>query len=141
MKKIILLICGAFFITLATAQTGNIKVKVNGLKSDEGTAKLGLYNSKDDYPAENKAWKKGSAKITNGEALFTYKDIPEGTYVLIVFHDVNDNAKFDKNFIGMPKEKFGFSQNIYGKMGAPDFDDIAFTVEEEKTTELTITIK
>jgi uncharacterized protein (DUF2141 family) len=43
----------------------------------------------------------------------------------------------DKNFFGVPKEGYGFSNNARGLLGPPDFDDVVFLLDQEnKTTSL-----
>jgi uncharacterized protein (DUF2141 family) len=42
--------------------------------------------------------------------------VPHGEYAIAVFVDVNGNGKMDKNFLGIPKEQYGFSNNVMGKM-------------------------
>ena len=59
-------------------------------------------------------------------ARVTFEGVPFGTYALKVFHDENDNGKLDTNFVGMPKEAFGFSNDAMGRFGPPDFDAASF---------------
>ena len=54
--------------------------------------------------------------------------VPHGEYAIAVFVDVNGNGKMDKNFLGIPKEQYGFSNNVMGRMAAPTFDQAKFEV-------------
>ncbi len=47
---------------------------------------------------------------------------------MAVYHDVNNNEELDKNFVGIPKEPYGFS----GKngFGSPYFDRVKFQLDE-----------
>ena len=45
-----------------------------------------------------------------------------------MFHDENMNEKLDKNFMGVPKEGYGASNNQKKKMGPPNFDETKFHV-------------
>ena len=63
-----------------------------------------------------------------------FENIPHGDYALKVFHDENENQKLDTNFIGMPKEKFGFSNDAMGRFGPPSFEQARFRFEESATT-------
>ena len=40
-----------------------------------------------------------------------FTDLPAGVYAVSVFHDENMNQKLDKNFVGVPKEEYGASNN------------------------------
>ncbi len=53
-----------------------------------------------------------------------------GVYAIAVYHDVNGNRKFDKNWIGLPKEPFGVSNNPRVRLGPPKFKEAAFEVNE-----------
>ncbi len=76
-----------------------------------------------------------------GSLVAAIKNIPPGFYGIAVWHDENGNKKMDKNLLGIPKEKYGFSKNIYGRFGPPDFDKIAVKVTPEQVVELTINLK
>lgn len=55
-------------------------------------------------------------------------NIPDGEYAMVFFIDANENEKLDKNFIGIPKEQYGFSNNAMGAFSAPTFEQAKFTV-------------
>ena len=38
-------------------------------------------------------------------------NLPAGNYAVQVMHDENENNKLDTNFMGMPIEGYGFSNN------------------------------
>ena len=44
------------------------------------------------------------------------------------FHDENSNEELDTNFIGIPKEGFGFSNDAFGKFGPKKFKEWLFEV-------------
>ena len=56
-----------------------------------------------------------------------------GKYAFKYFHDENSNKKLDTNLIGIPKEGYGFANNIYGSFGPPDFKDTIFEVKNDTT--------
>jgi uncharacterized protein (DUF2141 family) len=61
-----------------------------------------------------------------------------GGYAVSIYHDANGNGHFDQNFLGLPLEGFGFSNNPSTALGAPNFADARFAVTGG---ELTIHIK
>ena len=70
----------------------------------------------------------------------TFKDIPIGEYSVAIYHDVNDNNLFDRNWIGYPKEPFAISNNLRPfKILFPSFD-AAKVVLSEKGATLSITL-
>ena len=52
-------------------------------------------------------------------------------YSVSAFLDENDNAKLDKNFLGVPKESYGFSKNVKGSFGPPSYDQTKITLENK----------
>ena len=67
---------------------------------------------------------------TMGELHATLR-LPFGKYAITIFHDVNDNEELDTNFIGIPKEPYGFSNNPKSSFGPPGFDDAVFEFEKD----------
>lgn len=57
-------------------------------------------------------------------------DLPAGEYAITLFHDVNGNHLLDKNFIGIPTEPYGFSNNARGLFGPPTFDAAKFVLNQ-----------
>ncbi len=60
---------------------------------------------------------------------YVLKDIPPGEYALLAYYDTNGNDRIDKNFIGIPREPLGFS-NQYRPKGPPSYARAAFTLNE-----------
>ena len=44
-----------------------------------------------------------------------------GTYAIAIYHDENNNHHFDRNFLGLPAEGFGFSNDAPTGLGPPSF--------------------
>ncbi len=65
--------------------------------------------------------------------LLIYRDLPAGRYALSLFHDENGNGKLDSNVAGIPIERYGFSRDARGRMGAPDFDAAAIELQGDTT--------
>ncbi|WP_299677886.1 DUF2141 domain-containing protein [uncultured Dokdonia sp.] len=126
-KFIIALILGTTTIyaqqdTAASLQ--DIQVTITDIASDEGMLYVGLYNSETTFLS--KRYKGTRSKIKDGKVVVIFKDIPEGTYAVSVFHDENSNQKLDTNFMGIPKEDTGCSNNAKGFMSAPKWKDAKF---------------
>jgi len=47
-----------------------------------------------------------------------------GVYVVALYHDENDNHKFDRSGIGLPVEGYGFSNNPPTLLGLPSFRSV-----------------
>jgi outer membrane protein len=70
---------------------------------------------------------------------YLIKDVPAGDIAVLVYVDENNNGVIDKNFIGIPKEPLGISNN-YRPKGPPAFSRAAFTVAENESATVDIQI-
>jgi uncharacterized protein (DUF2141 family) len=121
-----------------TGLLATLNVNLNGLDSTKGSLRYLLFNSSEGFPDHaEKSLKQGSVSADHTELKIS--DIPPGSYAFTIFHDENDNNKLDTNFIGIPKEAFGFSNNPKILFGAPSFEKCEFEVKEDKT--ITIEMK
>jgi uncharacterized protein (DUF2141 family) len=66
--------------------------------------------------------------------------LPHGEYAISLFVDSNGNKKIDKNFFGIPKEQYGFSNNVMGRMSPPSFDQAKFMVTGPTTQNIKLRI-
>ena len=119
----------AGFVSISTAETDDqIKVDVVGLHSADGDVKCALFNSAEGFPADSsKAIKTTSGPIHDGTAECVFDRVAAGEYGISVYHDENFNGKLDRNFVGMPKEGVGASNDATTTFGPPPFDHARFT--------------
>lgn len=143
MNKTIKLALAAGFTLFSMTQTvlakdghGSLTVKVAKLKNNNGNVRIAVYNSQDNYNAEKgggdseKACNKAVAEIKSNEAQTTFDDIPYGEYAVKFFHDEDKSGKFYKNFMGIPKVEYGFSNNAKGRFGPAGYDQAKFKLDK-----------
>jgi len=68
-------------------------------------------------------------EVKEGTISVSFEDVAIGTYAIAVFQDKDTDGKLDSNLFGAPTEPYGFSNNVYGRFGPPDFEDVSFKVE------------
>lgn len=128
-------------LSLDTTQSNELVVNVAGFRNDKGKCLAYLYDKKNGFPSKPKeALKSVSAKIIDGKATLVFKDITLTNCAISVIHDENDNKDFDTNFIGIPKEGFGASNNPKSSFGPPSFEDAKFGFPT-KNGEVSISIR
>ena len=124
--------------TSSTSDANIVKVDVVGLHSNDGQVHCALYSSADGFPdGFAKAAATTTAAITNEQAVCEFRAIVPGDYAISVYQDENSNGKLDRNFVGMPKEGVGASNDAKGSFGPPKFADARFSYKGG-TQELTI---
>jgi uncharacterized protein (DUF2141 family) len=128
---------------MASAQSScpGIHVKVLNIKNSVGNVACALFESPAGFPVEFLRYATNimAIKIRDAQARFCFLDIPPGTYALAVIHDENMNGKLDTNWLGVPKEGYGFSNDAKAALSAPSFSAATFIYDGE-TLELTITL-
>jgi uncharacterized protein (DUF2141 family) len=121
-------------------QAGTITVQLTGFENDQGAVKLCVCRSEDEYTGKAKEFCTASTEIKNKKAQWIFEHMPYGSYSIKVFHDENGNSKLDKDFLGVPMERYGFSNNARGRFGPPPFQRAAFTLSAPKMT-ITLELK
>jgi len=131
----------------AVAQTPagapNLRVIATNVKSDQGTLYVWVYDRKDDWLSDRVRTQKPLKVAGNrtGDRMTVDLLLPDGEYALSVFQDVNDDGKLERNFIGIPKEPAGLSNNLRPKFGPPKYRDATFKVSVGTVTEQKIELQ
>jgi uncharacterized protein (DUF2141 family) len=122
-------------ILLTQQNTKNeISVGISGLKNQKGQVLIYLFSSETGFPTEfNSAFRSGKANISGTVSQFVFYDIPPGNYAIAIVHDENSDAKLGTNFIGIPSEGIGVSNNPKGSLGPPKFNEAVFSHQNGPT--------
>jgi uncharacterized protein (DUF2141 family) len=119
MKTYRLLFLLSLFLVSTGSTAQNLTVVVKGVKNSKGMVRVAIYNSEKDYMKT--MWRSAGVQAAMGEVQIVFENIPPGNYALSIVHDTNMNDKMDTNAMGIPKEGFGFSNNVRGAFGPPTF--------------------
>ena len=112
-----------------------LRVEVEGVRSDSGLIAITLYA---DNPHRFLV-RHGSMYVGRTQAVAGTTDgcifVPKpGTYALAIYHDENANQKFDRNFLGLPAEAYGFSNTPSTLFGLPSFHSVRLAVAQSGQT-------
>ncbi|MDH5255548.1 MAG: DUF2141 domain-containing protein [Gammaproteobacteria bacterium] len=116
-----------------------VRVVVTNITKPGGTLLAGAYSSPDTWLGATTVASRDvpvAGNVRNGTVAFDMP-LPPGTYALSVLQDMNGNRRLDTNFIGIPTEASGSSNDAPAKWSAPKFKDAVFTVGDQPI-ELTI---
>jgi uncharacterized protein (DUF2141 family) len=123
----------------SSAQTTKQVVKITNIDQVKGNLYIGWYKDPSTFRINDKAIFREKITLTNQKEIsVVFKNIPNGRYAIAVFLDENDNYKLDRNVFGIPKEKYGFSNNVLPRLRAATFEESAFEIKNQEST---ITIK
>ena len=140
-KKIVLMVliqivCSIFLFAEEAAEEKKLTVEITNITSEEGQIILAIYNSSENYD-KRIAFEEVKLKPEIDTVIFE-TNVPDGEYLVMLVHDINNNGKLDTSFIGMPKEPVGLS-NYDGKGIPGKFKKHKFSVNEN--TEIIIPLK
>lgn len=114
---------------------GKLRISVTGAVNNNGTINLALFNSGNEYLSKKGTpFMKVKAPISSNQAEIELTDVPFGEYAIKVYHDENGNGLMDKNFMGIPKEDYAFSNNAAGTFGPPSYDKVKFNFNKNGMT-------
>jgi len=109
----------AALATAGPALATDVTFEVTGIDSRTGHILVVLYDEASFLRKPVKAVRLDPAP---GAVSGVFRDVPEGAYAITAIHDENDNGKLDSNLIGIPTERYGFSNNP-SLWGPPRFTD------------------
>jgi len=120
--------CSAFIFALLVSQrlysqNFNLAVSITDFRSPDGEIQIGLFNNKESFPLADKQYRFIIIEVNEFQGSYIIKNLPEGEYAVAVLHDENSDKICNKNFLGIPKEGYGFSKNFRPKLSAPKFED------------------
>ncbi|HEY9703323.1 MAG TPA: DUF2141 domain-containing protein, partial [Allocoleopsis sp.] len=119
------------FHILGTSPTkGRLNVIINGIKSQQGSVRVAIYNSSETFLDEKKFVFSNSTNVGKTPQVQLSFDVPYGTYSVSCYHDVNNDTKLDKSSFGFPVEPYAFSGNDIAKWRKPTFNETKFTLQE-----------
>ena len=108
----------------AAAQTLTITVSLPGNQS-EGTLMLGVFDSQESFDQGEIVM--GLSQIAQvGLNQIAVPNLPNGTFGISVFLDINGDGELNRNLLGAPTEPFGFTRNPRIRFSAPGFDAFSF---------------
>lgn len=104
---------------LGAGVPSTLTVNVSGLRNTNGTLIACVFRDKSGFPTCQKSTTaiKQSQRISGTSMTLRFNGIAPGTYAVSVQHDEDANGKLKTNFIGMPKEGVGISNNPGGRPG------------------------
>ena len=119
-RTIILVVTALSLVSLVTIDEYSVNVTIEGYQHQEGQLSVALYNSDNGFPKDHaEAYQRQTVAIDDSTTQITFDGVPVGTYAVAVYHDENGNQELETNFMGIPKENVGISNNPKVGIGNP----------------------
>lgn len=118
---------------------GNLIVIITGFENDRGDCWFALDNSEEVYESDDSVFIGKILPIKNNKVIVEIDSLNYGYFAIKVFHDENSNRKLDTDFLGIPTEDYGYSNNVSAWFGAPSWERAKFFFnQKEMTIEISI---
>tara|TARA_B100000941_G_scaffold257317_1_gene207127 strand:- start:127 stop:576 length:450 start_codon:yes stop_codon:yes gene_type:complete len=104
----------------------SLEIQINNLESNKGPIYIRILDENQNPVII------GTSTVINYSAEISFDSISPGKYAIQFFHDENENQKMDFNLIGIPKEKFGSSNNVKPVLGPPKFEKMLINLNDSE---------
>jgi len=118
----------------STEPEGTLLVRVTNVQELRGTLYVYLFRPGDNLFKE--PWRAEHCPVTNLESEFRFQHLAYGTYVAFAFQDLNGNGRLDHNWLHLPAEPLGYSnQWNFGLLtGLPTFEKAHFSFSPSESS-------
>jgi uncharacterized protein (DUF2141 family) len=137
---ILLLYTSTNFSQSDSINIGDLTILIVDLSDNEGTVRVALFNSEESYEKGTNPVVGEVLDIKNKISKLTIENLSFGEYAVKCYHDKNNNGELDTNFLGIPQEDYGFSNNADGLFGPPPYNRAKFQFETKLKT-ISISLK
>jgi uncharacterized protein (DUF2141 family) len=115
-----------------------LEITVTNIRNSTGTIKWAVFKNETQFKKYDDYVDAGYVNAKQGNVIITTKNIPDGNYAISVYHDENNNSEIDFNFLGLPTEGFGFSNNPVIYFGPPSFRECCFDKSGKKNVSIKV---
>lgn len=126
------------------AYQGRITAVFQGLKSRDGYLRVSLYDRADGFPNGSPVARRDfllptlDPKTPLDSLSVTFDGLPPGAYAVCAFHDRDGSGRLTQNFLGMPQEEWGMSNDPRPKFRAPRFEQARLGLSPMESKTITI---
>ncbi len=116
--------------SVSAVHAGELKLELDGKGMAGNQIRVAVYsaNAPEQFPSDQKYYRGVVYEATSDQLIVRIPDLHSGKYAVAAYVDSNRNGKQDKNFLGVPKEIYGISNDARGMFGPPDFAEAAFDI-------------
>jgi uncharacterized protein (DUF2141 family) len=125
-------------IILYPLSKSKLTIEVKSIPNEKGNIFIGLFRPKDDFPIFGKQYIGKIISVSGKKMSYSFAELAEGKYAVAVFHDENKNGILDKNYLGIPTEAYGFSNNARRTFSAPSFEEAEVNLNSDLAISITL---
>jgi len=107
-----------------------LTVEDENVRNAQGVVGVLVFKTAQGWPEKFSAALRAKAIAAHtGVVEITIPDLPAGDYAVVALHDENTNKQLDHNWLGVPVEQWGMSNNPPYRSTAPSFEAARFRLE------------
>lgn len=116
-----------FLLFFPTFIEPELQVTFSNLRDAKGNLYVAVYDQESAFLKTDRLRCKKIVPVQQtGTLKINLGNLPPGRYALSCFHDLNGNGRLDTNWLGIPSEPYGFSNNARPQFRAPKWGEAAF---------------
>lgn len=116
-----------------------LTVNVSKVKDMKGFMMIAVYDSADKFLTKELVVG-AKVEVANEVVTHRFEGLSYGNYAISVYHDVDSDGSLATNFMGIPKEPYGFSNDGVNMLGVPSFKRSVFAFDKPEQ-EINIELK
>lgn len=116
----------------SAANAAELAIEVVGVRSDAGVIRVALCADEECYKNNGPFVANAQMPADQAGARTVIDNLSPGEYAAVFYHDEDNDAEFDKGWF-VPKEGFGFSNDIEPVFGRPPFYAVKFFIPQDGT--------
>ena len=124
------------YFSLLTGFVSNEKpqltIEIQNIEVLKGNIRIGVFNTSETFLKKGASLKSYVIAVNHTTETINIDDLPKGEYAIMLYHDKNSDANLNQSLIGIPKEPFGFSNNLKPKFAKPTFEEAKFILAEDR---------
>jgi len=142
MKKIFIGVL--FIISSLYLLSQNLAIEFDNIRNNKGVIYVTLYETEDtwlDEDIEDYEFIFSKENVSNNKLTVSIDSIKPGYYGIAVLDDEDEDGEMQNNFIGFPREGFGFSRNVKVRLFKPKFEECVFEIKNDTTINISMQYK
>jgi uncharacterized protein (DUF2141 family) len=132
--------CLAVIGSTGHAAEAEVTVRVSNVVSATGEVGCALFPAGSAFPMDASAVRQQWHKADPSGVTCRFDRVAPGQWAVSASHDLNGNRKVDANFLGIPTEAWGVSNNVRPALRAPRFEEASFKVASGQSVTLEIRV-
>ena len=139
-----LLLCILFSISSPFLLSQNLTIEFDNIRNNKGVIYVTLYETKDTWLDEDIDYYEFiflKENVSDDKLAVSIDTIKPGYYGIAVLDDEDEDGEMRNNFIGFPREGFGFSRNAKVWLLKPKFKECVLEIKNDTTINISMQYK